>query len=74
MNLRNLLMIEFNIEKINFNINIMNLNDRDYIIEISIYIDNIYNLIIYKNCEIDILFEYISSHFNKNHEIKVILK
>ena len=67
-------MIEFNIEEMKFSIDVMNLNDGDYIIDISICIDEIYDLIICKNCGIDVSFEYISSYFNENHEIKVILK
>lgn len=67
-------MIEFNIEKTNSSVDIMNLDNRNHIIDISIYINEKYHLIIYKNCGIGVLFEYIPSHLNENHGIKVILK
>jgi len=67
-------MIEFNIDNTDFSVNIMNLKSKDYVIDISIYIDEIYNLIICKDCGIDISFEYILSYFSGNHGIKVILK
>jgi len=65
-------MIEFNIEEMKFNVNIMNLNDEDHVINISICIDEIYNLIVCKDCGIGVPFERISSHLSENHEIKVI--
>ena len=67
-------MIELNIEEINSSVDIMNLDNRDDIIDISICIDETYDLIICKNCEIDVSFEHVSSHLNGNHEIKVILE
>ena len=56
-------MIKLNFENINFSENIMNLKMKYQFINILIYINLIYNLIIYRNYEINILFKYISSYF-----------
>jgi len=58
----NLLIIRFIDEKMNLNVDIMNLKIKKHSIDVFIRIDELYNLIICKNYGIDVLFERISSY------------
>ena len=52
----------------------MDLDDGDHAIDMSICIDEIYDLIVCKDCGIGVSFERVSSHLSGNHGIKVTLK
>ena len=47
------------------------MKDMKYSINISLMIDSLYNMIIYKKCEIELSFEWIMSYLKENHGIKM---
>lgn len=69
----NLLMIELNTESTNSSADVMDLEVRDHVIDMPISIDDMYDLIICKNCGIGVPFERVPSHLWGNHGIKVTL-
>jgi len=70
----NLLMIELNTEETDSSANAMDLDDRDDAVDMPICIDEVYNLIVCKDCGIGVPFERVPSHLSGNHGIKVTLE
>jgi hypothetical protein len=69
-----ILMIELNMKGTNSSSDAMDLEDRDHVIDISNYINKMYNLIVCKDCGIGVSFERVLSHLWKNHAIKVTME
>ena len=73
-NTKKLLMIEYNIDDTDSNADVMDLESREDIIDMPICIDDVYNLIVCKDCGIGVPFERVPSHLSKNHGIKITLE
>lgn len=69
-----MLMIELNTEDMNSSADVMDLEMREHAIDMPICIDEIYDLIVCKDCGIGVPFERVPSHLWGNHGIKVTSK
>jgi len=65
-----LLMVEPNDERMDLEVDTMDLEVGQRSIEMPIYIDRLYNLIVCKDCAVGLPYDWIPAHLKDHHGIK----